>query len=494
MYNFTEFLNKININYNNWDDYGFKTTASINIDNETVFFNVYPNNQDTYNFMYGNSNKNNEVYFTLGGQDYYDFINRKLRKEDREKWYTLTKDLAYDTQFLDFLTKGVYGDEYAAVIYTSFFRFKDYAEVKNQLHRMTLGGKYLDRFKMTIINSTDNAEVLSIDVDPDDDLPKNTFGFIGRNGTGKTHILNNIIKLLLGRESDLLWKMLDSDSKEELASIEKVIKISYSPFDFIDSEINIDERYIKIGLLNDDMNSFNSLYESLNSRLFNSLYELCVPANQSRKELWEEIIANFSYEDWANEILYIVKEVSFYNNYDSKMEERLSNLNYFIENMSSGQKIILLTINELILNVREKYMVLFDEPELFLHPSLVKSYIRAIIQTITKMNGICIIATHNPLILQELQTSCVKVTNKENNKYVIRSLSDFNVNSFGENVNVLNNMIFGIDIQNTGYYQYLTSKNQIELIENYDFLMNKLGSEGRVLLNHLTEAINEKNR
>ena len=126
--------------------------------------------------------------------------------------------------------------------------------------------------------------------------------------------------------------------------------------------------------------------------------------------------------------------------------------------------------------------------------SLVKSYIRAIIKIITKMNGICIIATHNPLVLQELQTSCVKVTNKENNKYVIRSLSDFDVKSFGENVNVLNNMIFGIDIQNTGYYQYLTSKNQIELIENYGFLMENLGSEGRVLLNHLIEAINEKNR
>lgn len=494
MYSLTEFLNKINISYNNWDDYGFKTTASINIDNETVFFNVYPNNQDTYNFMYGNSNKNNEVYFSLGGQDYYDFINRRLKREDRKNWYNLTKDLAYDTEFLDFVTKGAYGDEYAVVIYTSFFRFKDYSEVKNQLHRMTLGGKYLDRFKLNIINSGDKAEVLSIDVNPDDDIPKNTFGFIGRNGTGKTHILNNIINLLLDRESDFRWEILDSDSKDEPASIEKVIKISYSPFDFINPEIDIDERYIKIGLLSEDMNSFNSLYESINNRLFNSLYEICGPANQSKKDFWEEIIANFSYEDWAKKILYIVQEVSFNNDYDSIMEERLSNLNYFIKHMSSGQKIILLTINELILNVREKYMVLFDEPELFLHPSLVKSYIRAIIKIITKMNGICIIATHNPLVLQELQTSCVKVTNKENNKYVIRSLSDFDVKSFGENVNVLNNMIFGIDIQNTGYYQYLTSKNQIELIENYDFLMENLGSEGRVLLNHLIEAINEKNR
>ena len=493
MYNINDFLNKIKINYNNWDDYGFKTTASIEIDNETVFFNVYPNNQNTYNLIYSNSN-NNEVYFTLGGQDYYDFINKKLRKEDRKKWYTLTKDLAYDTDFLDFFIKGSYGGEYAVVIDTSFLRFKDYAEVKNQLHRMTQGGKYLDRFNMTIINSSDNSEVLCIDVDPDDDIPKNTFGFIGRNGTGKTHILNNVIKLLLGRKSDFMWKMLDFDSKDETASIEKVIKISYSPFDFSDPENDIDERYIKIGLLSEDMNGFNSLYEKRNNRLFNSFYEICVPGNQIRKDLWEEIIGNFSYEDWAKEILYIIKEVTIYNNNDPIMEERLSNLNYFIENMSSGQKIILLTINELILNVREKYMVLFDEPELFLHPSLVKSYIRAIIQTITKMNGICIIATHNPLILQELQTSCVKVTNKENNKYVIRSLSDFNVNSFGENVNVLNNMIFGIDIQNTGYYQYLTSKNQNELRKNYDFLMNKLGSEGRVLLNHLTEAINEKNR
>lgn len=156
-----------------------------------------------------------------------------------------------------------------------------------------------------------------------------------------------------------------------------------------------------------------------------------------------------------------------------------------ISRLSSGQKIIMLTITKLILKVREKTLVLIDEPELFLHPSLAKSYIRAIIQIITRMNGICVVATHNPLILQELQTKCVKITTKQKDSFEIKNLADFNINSYGESVTVLNNTVFGIDIQNTGYYQYLTSLGIKKLKLDKKILQSKLGSEGRVLLKHL---------
>ena len=148
----------------------------------------------------------------------------------------------------------------------------------------------------------------------------------------------------------------------------------------------------------------------------------------------------------------------------------------------------------MILKVREKSLVLIDEPELFLHPSLVKSYVRSIIEIITKMNGICVMATHNPLILQELQTNCVVITSVHNKKYELTNFANKGINSYGENINILNNVVFGIDIQNTGYYQYLNSLSSEDLRNKYYDLKSILGSEGRVLLMCLMEDINEKNK
>ena len=165
-----------------------------------------------------------------------------------------------------------------------------------------------------------------------------------------------------------------------------------------------------------------------------------------------------------------------------------------INSFSSGQKIVILSIIRLILKVREKSLVLIDEPELFLHPSLVKSYVRSIIEIITKMNGICVMATHNPLILQELQTNCVVITSIHNKEYRLTDLSEKGINSYGENTNILNNVVFGVDVQNTGYYQYLNSLSIEELHKESYNLESRLGSEGRVLLKCLMEDVNEKNR
>lgn len=161
-----------------------------------------------------------------------------------------------------------------------------------------------------------------------------------------------------------------------------------------------------------------------------------------------------------------------------------------IEKLSSGQKMVLLSLTSLSLKVKEKTFVLVDEPELFLHPSMIKSYTRALIEIITKNNGICIIATHNPIVLQEIQTSCVKII-KNNGE--IESFEKLGINSFGENINTLNNLVFGLDIQNTGYYELISSLSKTEeLKEKRELLRKIMGSEGRVILSTFMEIEDEK--
>ena len=75
--------------------------------------------------------------------------------------------------------------------------------------------------------------------------------------------------------------------------------------------------------------------------------------------------------------------------------------------MSSGHKIILLTVVNLVNFVEEKTLVIMDEPEEHLHPPLVSAFIRALSELMSYRNGVAIIATHSPVIVQEVPRRCV---------------------------------------------------------------------------------------
>lgn len=478
MYSFEKFKKNINIKYDIWDDFGYKNTAIISIDGESASIHIYPNTLSVYTDIISGK-KPEEDFFVLGNREYYELINSKIEiQSERVKWYELTNDLAYNTELLDkyysnknFKTKNKFGDP-TDIIKRSFMRSISYTEIVYQLHRMTLGGKYLENFKIKIYENEN--EFLDINVDPEVDIPENTFGIIGKNGTGKTHLLNNLVKLFLNEKSIF---HVDTDEKDSFF-LNKVLHVSYSPFDSLEITEKENSLYEKIGLIFDgNIEKHKSISDSLNKDLDRYIRDIKVPTNLSYRDFWLEVLNNFSYEEWISDFISEMDKIDFMNDKEELVK--------IISRLSSGQKIIMLTITKLILKVREKTLVLIDEPELFLHPSLAKSYIRAIIQIITRMNGICVVATHNPLILQELQTKCVKITTKQKDSFEIKNLADFNINSYGESVTVLNNTVFGIDIQNTGYYQYLTSLGIKKLKLDKKILQSKLGSEGRVLLKHL---------
>src|SRR5262249_16787350 len=77
------------------------------------------------------------------------------------------------------------------------------------------------------------------------------------------------------------------------------------------------------------------------------------------------------------------------------------------KDLSSGHKIVLLTITRLVEEVQEKPLVLIDEPEAHLHPPLLSAFIRALSDLLVSRNGVAIIATHSPVVLQEVPKSCV---------------------------------------------------------------------------------------
>ena len=74
----------------------------------------------------------------------------------------------------------------------------------------------------------------------------------------------------------------------------------------------------------------------------------------------------------------------------------------------------------------------------------------------------------------------------------IEAFEKLGINSFGENINTLNNLIFGLDIQNTGYYELISSLSRTELERERELLRKIMGSEGRVILSTFMEIEDEK--
>lgn len=149
--------------------------------------------------------------------------------------------------------------------------------------------------------------------------------------------------------------------------------------------------------------------------------------------------------------------------------------------LSSGHKIVLLSIARLVETVEANSLVLLDEPEAHLHPPLLSAFVRALSALLTNRNGMAIIATHSPVVLQEVPKGCVwKMTRSGDALKVTRP----RIETFGENVGVLTDEVFGLEVTSTGFHRML--HDAATSMESYDEALasfnGELGSEGRAIL------------
>ena len=153
----------------------------------------------------------------------------------------------------------------------------------------------------------------------------------------------------------------------------------------------------------------------------------------------------------------------------------------FFSKLSSGHKIVLLTVARLVETVEEKTLILFDEPEAHLHPPLLSSLVRCISDLLYERNGVAIIATHSPVVLQEVPRECVwKLTMIDEQRFASRP----DIETFGENVGVLTRDVFELEVEKSGFHSLLRKavikeRDQGSVERHFD---GKLGSEARALL------------
>ena len=123
---------------------------------------------------------------------------------------------------------------------------------------------------------------------------------------------------------------------------------------------------------------------------------------------------------------------------------------------------------------------MLDEPESHLHPPLLSAFTRALSELLILRNGVAIIATHSPVILQEVPKSCVSILSRSG----ISAKADRpEKETFGENVGTLTHAVFGLEVTNSGFYNLI--KKSVQQNDNYDSVKsdfnNQLGMEAKAI-------------
>lgn len=293
-------------------------------------------------------------------------------------------------------------------------------EVKYKLYGIT--SKKLYSFKYVFQPKfADNQLEVDFDFDNNSVIPNRIYAIIGKNGTGKTQLVTTLPLDISNKKDD------NFTPKTPLFS--KVIAVSYSSFDRFEIPKKTAEfNYVYCGLKDENGKRLGD--DELILRFQNSYDKI---AKQSRVDIFLKTIEDFIDIDLIKEfITYKIETGDYEINYGKFVE--------IINILSSGQSILILIITEIIANIRYDSLLIYDEPETHLHPNAISQLINTIYELSRIFQSYCIIATHSPIIVQELLSKNVYVIQREGTHASIRKPSK---ETFGENLSTIIEEIFG---------------------------------------------------
>lgn len=342
--------------------------------------------------------------------------------------------------------KGIFGDSFKNILWaiqdTAFFpiieekfeqnnNFKQslirddnaerlMREVKYKIYGITSNKLYSFKYKFQPKFAENELEV-DFDFDNSSNIPNRIYAIIGKNGTGKTQLVTTL-PLDISKKND-------SNFTPKTPLFSKVIAVSYSSFDRFEIPKSTAEfNYVYCGLK--DENGKRLEDDELILR-FQKSYEKI--SEQSRIQIFLDTLGAFIDSTLIREFINYKIEIGEYEiNYGKFVE--------IINILSSGQSILILIITEIIANIRYDSLLIYDEPETHLHPNAISQLINTIYGLSRIFQSYCIIATHSPIIVQELLSKNVYVVQREGTHASIRKPSK---ETFGENLSTIIEEIFG---------------------------------------------------
>ena len=391
------------------------------------------------------------------------------------------KDIAYEPSLYDRYL-------HEQVLSSSLFRDVSRSLYIRQFRRIARGEAVLTPFNFSYLIENDNqfTDKCSLDfsVSPDVMPPTNVHAIIGSNGIGKTTLIKQMIKSICNKDNTYGRFMYADTGEQEDGNFENVICISFNPFDDY-SEIEYCSKNFKyIGIKKDYEPYDIDAYEDGNAEL-----SLLDDIKNTFIDSLKNCLADYTKKDDLREILEMLEtECNFLStNYKYELDvdrltlDDLSSAEMFFNQLSAGHKVVLSIIARCIDVLVEKSIVFIDEPENHLHPPLLSSLIRGISKMLIKRNGVAIVSTHSPIVLQEIPKSCVWHLFREGALLYAERPS---IETFGTNIGVLTNEIFGYEVKMTGFNMML--QNAVDKYDDYYDILSEfnyqLGDEARSIV------------
>ncbi|MCY7333050.1 MAG: ATP-binding protein [Pseudanabaena sp. CAN_BIN31] len=491
--------NKGYLQPNNWDDYGNKTLFSLTIfdeqGNEQTIGNIKigfvgQDNEWTNEHIPDSFEVLSEIFYSLGQDaDYYRNIVEILSHEMAINLLTSLRDVVHDPSCLKIAeNEDAYND--------SLLRSVNRTSIENQFRRILRHEAPLTKYNFfyeKVAGGRYSGIKVNFAVEPNTKPSSNIHVLIGRNGVGKTTLLNNMVNALLSnrggvRETGNFATVSPLGRTESLNNnyFAGVVSISFSAFDPFtppndQPEADVGMRYYYVGLQKRLSEPDGQAVLGLKDRDdlcgdFIASLNICF-ALTAKKTRWINAVntlgSDFNFAEMD------LCELTNINNQNER-DERATVL--FKKRMSSGHAIVLLTITKLVETIEEKTLVLLDEPESHLHPPLLSAFTRALSDLLVNRNAVAIIATHSPVVLQEVPKSCVSILRRTR---LIANVDRPESETFAENVGVLTREVFGLEVSKSGFHSLLEKSvaegKSYEEIEEEDY-QNQLGFEGKTIL------------
>lgn len=337
-------------------------------------------------------------------------------------------------------------------------------------------------YSVTIGDSLNPHEV-HFDFEPSEIISSRINVIVGKNASGKTQYLINLIRDIIRYDTTKNKSTSKGEfDGNEIPNFTKIIVLSYSIYDdFIGTiDYNSDEglegnknQYVYCGNLEKEKNSEDLKLINLEKRKDNYRKALHGIKEKEREEQWVGIIKNFL-ENHNIEDLEEIKSTDI-------LEPGI---------LSSGESILLLITTMAINNIEPNSLIIFDEPEIHLHPNLIGKLMIMFNKLLEEFKSYCIMTTHSPLIVQEIPSKYVTIFERKD-KYinVIKPNSEF----FGDEISNIVENIFNVSRKDANYKKILNDYYMNESLNKEEInklFNNQLSYSARMYLSSL-ELIEE---
>lgn len=522
---------------NNWDDYGVKTTfdADLYFDGEKLDFSFHvkiliENSDYTSLTLDSLLSSGWDGFFPIPDKNYvslpsdiefYSIIVSKLGLEDSRRFLEILSDAG--------LFKNVLNDHsIVQLLESEGFKYSILRESGAMkayengwfIFNETTADVEINDFELNILSR--EGETIPVPFRFNSNmLPYDINVLVGPNGVGKSHAIKSLteywLKTASGDPKELERKGHEPFS--QYPNFSNLILVSYSPFE--DFKLDLDQ--------DEDLNDKNAYkyfgFRRLDEERDSEVVDRDLPSFNSAESVVKAVYDDEKFgfiSDWVNKlelmletlklgfnIDYValkVKDASQLGRYQMAVRE-IDGASYFplfsdtaeilekskllaacdlkggvtfiyqdtLCSLSSGQKLFSYIVLNVLGELRKNSLVVVDEPELFLHPTLEIAFVSLLKKVLVPFNSKAILATHSPSVVREVPSNCVHV---------------FVSDDFGLDVIKPSFQTFGCDIQRISSYVFGDKSVNKPFDDWLEDAVQKSGPQ--YVLDNLKNEINEE--